>query len=144
MNTDDRFTQGVKAGAALHVGRFRTGAEGRPFWQETPCPPWCAEQHSDGNSYDDRSHYTDEESVELSTENFTGSGPSELRLSLWQHYREQEPRLCLHKDDSQGVYLTLSEAIRLSETLAQLAAVAVKPDTLSTPQRQERALKTAA
>jgi hypothetical protein len=144
MDTDDRFTQGFKAGAALHVGRFRTGAGGRPFWQDTPCPSWCAGQHSDGESYDDRSHYTDEESVKLSTEQFTGSGPSELRLSLWQHYREHEPRLSLHKDDSHGVYLTLSEAIRLSEVLAQLAAVAAEPDELCTSKRPERGLRAAA
>ncbi len=144
MDTDDRFTQGFKAGTALHVGRFRTGTGGRPFWQEVPCPPWCAEQHSDGDSYDDRSHFTDEQSVMLTTEQFTGSGPSELRLSLWQHYREQEPRLSLHKDDSHGVYLTLSEAIRLSEAVAQLATVAVESDAPSTSERPERELKSAA
>jgi hypothetical protein len=144
MDSDDRFTQGFKAGAALHVGRFRTGTGGRPFWQETPCPTWCAEQHSDGETYDDRSHFTDEESVMLSTERFTGSGPSELRLSLWQHYREQEPRLSLHKDDSHGVYLTLSEAIRLSEALAQLATVAIESAEPPTSERPERALKSVA
>ena len=143
MDADDRFTQGFKAGAALHVGRFRTGTGGRPFWQDAPCPQWCAGQHSDGDSYGDRSHYTDEESVELSTESFTGSGPSELRLSLWQHYREHEPRLSLHKDDDHGVYLTLPEAIRLSEVVAQMAAVASESDALVTSQRPERTLKPA-
>ena len=93
--------------------------------------------------YDDRSHYTDEESVKLSTEGFTGSGPSELRLSLWQQYREREPRLSLHKDDSHGVYLTLPEAIRLSKVLAQLAAAADESAALFTSQPPERTLKPA-
>jgi hypothetical protein len=41
----------------------------------------------------------------------------DVHVSLWQHYRELAPRISLAQGDSEGFYLTLSEAKTLANSL---------------------------
>jgi hypothetical protein len=120
MATDDRYNEGFKSGVRSVRSWARTGPEGRPFWQDEPCPTWCVEDHHDGEMYDDRSHFSDEHSVKLSLEKSEEGGPKQFNLSLTSHYREREPRIAANVDGHIGVHFTLAEAAQVAAALHRL------------------------
>lgn len=103
------------------------------FWLTDPCPAWCefVRNHSDRDDYDDRVHQGVARRVVATTEDLdrdTVDGqvhldrePPDLTVQVVQHYREQEPRLSLHRGETRkGAYLTLDEAEELAAILGDL------------------------
>lgn len=113
-----------------------TTAAKRPYWLPYGCPTWCVDEgsHRDSEGYEDRSHIGRQIDVDLTAEDSRwarvgkhgnridrGEDPSTVRMYLFQHYREIEPRIWLGRDDSaDGVHLTPAEAKRVAAALAGL------------------------
>lgn len=106
---------------------------GRPYWQDEPCPAWCAypEGHRSHDHPDDRVHMGTSWEIILTLKDPVVTVPldpaGEIEVSiprldayLQQHWREREPRVDLAVNDEPGILLTLAEAAQLAETLADL------------------------
>jgi hypothetical protein len=97
----------------------------KPFWQDTPCPPWCQGHHDDLDVIDDREHgWEDPRGLPLSTHEpvkylrSEKTAPTTLWINLVQGYREREARVNIH----QG-FGTAEEQVELSLTLAEAEKV---------------------
>lgn len=96
-----------------------------PFWQDTPCPPWCQGIHDDLDGIDDREHeWEDPRGLSLSTHgpvkylHSEKTRPTTLWINLVQGYRETEPRVHIHQGCG-----TAEEQVELSLTLAEAEKV---------------------
>lgn len=98
----------------------------RPAWLPNDCPSWCgyADHHAEDDHEDDRSHIGWCASIPaLTDENSTDEDPTEVDVSLYQHYRDDEPRADLGRNGAPGTRLTFDEAEMVArELLACVAA----------------------
>ncbi|MFD2420997.1 DUF6907 domain-containing protein [Amycolatopsis pigmentata] len=99
-----------------------------PFWQTTPCPPWCTIGHRDADFPEDRLHRPE---IKLATVKLTTSNPircrradgewyfesPEINIDLEQHVRETTPRILLSEVNSPGYSLTPTEAVEIGRAL---------------------------
>lgn len=108
----------------------------RPFWQSTPCPPWCGIIHRKADHPADRYHHSEWAGlIKLSLEepdqhgergSYTYSVP--LRwVYVRQDHREIEPRIVVEggpPGSGKNVQLTVGEALELSRALVTACDVA--------------------
>jgi hypothetical protein len=107
----------------------------RPYWQHTPCPPWCGSPHRDGDHPDDRVHRSEwdkvipltlSKSVRLPHE-YGFDDPVELLVWTEQQYREAEARVQVVQEPTPGsrpIDLTLAEARKLGRALLRAVELA--------------------
>jgi hypothetical protein len=108
-----------------------------PFWQTTPCPPWCMGGHEDTDHPEDRFHRpgpdilnitltVNDPVVHAKADGKYYRTPVELRVDVEQHYRETEPRVLLCEDYTFRPHydLTADEAEEIGHALIEAAKVA--------------------
>lgn len=117
------------------TGPAMTQQQERPVWFTAPCPAWCAYGHDHLEwAFDDRRHRSEDSDVTLTVmdaivDEVEGKAvivPRVISVSLDQHYREAEPRVCVaHGDEADAAaYLTLDEAEQHARHLLSLVATA--------------------
>lgn len=97
----------------------------RPFWQSSPCPPWCLVEHLSIDDYEDRSCKGESKTVTLSLEKARYVENRAQRDAYWlpvrfetavrHRFREAEPLVMVWTHNHQDVprrshRLTVDEA----------------------------------
>jgi hypothetical protein len=113
----------------------------RPYWQDEPCPPWCAMviPHKDSDRPEDRFHMSPIDDVTLTLEAADilrfpdGDGgtvlevsPSFITAGLVQGWRERDALVVLTHAATHDIELTVAEARKLAEALAVLVRQAAE------------------
>jgi hypothetical protein len=128
------------------IGTCPAGAAPRPFWLDSPCPPWCRATHEDMDMAEDRVHESTGHEVVLTLEPWgeyaDGHGPAHMTGYLNQHYRELGPHIMVSVNGLHGITFTLAEAAELAAAIEGLGYRAAKfwetyPET-SRPYWQDR------
>lgn len=100
-----------------------TESEARPFWLKGDCPPWCqfADNHTNDDYRDDRSHMGSDAEVDLTLEPGSDGFPDSIEMCLYQHVTDAEPSIRFYGSilkDSVG--LTIAEARSMATNLLAL------------------------
>ncbi|MGI5165663.1 DUF6907 domain-containing protein [Spirillospora sp. CA-253888] len=127
VGPDETTTSNVDGSATREA---RTGPA-RPSWLPNGCPPWChwPDDHNEHDHYNDRIHIGGHASVVMTVAQDrelylpTDEAPSELRGSLYQHFREIEPHVEITRDGrATDLQLTLDEAESFAHQVLHLVA----------------------
>ncbi|PJJ61923.1 DUF6907 domain-containing protein [Compostimonas suwonensis] len=87
----------------------------RPAWQQTPCPPWCVQEHADADPPADRRHVGSGHPVPvvLAPGGRAVATSAELSMIVWRFDGSPETWVYLGDGTGQRIEVSLESARRL-------------------------------